>query len=504
MKGTRAPGRNIVPGGQFDQLYALKRRLRQQKKVVLKLPAGFSFNRSGIKDFSPVLSFFDWGLQDVPVEVDFTGCSSANYQALSLLVLYCWYLKQRRCSISFVLDKKKEQSASHMWHMMGAQGVFSVSTDAAINFKGTNVKPLVAIRNFQDAKLGIERTDEFVEKFGIEYQKTLRYVLTELLYNALEHGKSQFQWHGKTFPTPSLLQVSWYDHAEEIAILIGDIGCGVQKHLSQAYPTPASEEEALRLAIQPEISGTFGRQDPYTNRNNAGMGLFLSSNIVRRLHADMHLISGNGVLHISPNDLTSRTIEPFWHGCFALVTVKLDQTYKFAYDQMMAEFRAQARTEVSARQTAEEDNKHYLSVFNYFGKNADDKDAAIRYRDRHLLGAVDAGKVLILDFDGVMTSTHSFLNALLASPIRRMGMNAFKRIKIVRAASDIRETLDYVLDDNTSPEGVDVGKYEPPAALRQMPLPGVSIDNAPPEERATPGELPPNLPSEGEPKSDKD
>jgi len=449
-----------------DQLLFIKRKLRQQKKVTLKLPAGFSFNRGEIRVFDPVLSFFDWSLQDCPVEIDFTGCSSANYQALSLLVLYCWYLKQHKCSITFLLDKKTEQSASRMWHLMGAQGLFAVSTDSSINFKSIAAKPLVAIRNFQDGKLGIGKTDEFVEKFGIEYQKTLRYVLTELIYNTLEHGKSFFNWRGQRFPSPSLLELSWYDKAEEIAILIGDTGIGVQAHLAQAYPKPASEEEALRLAIQPEISGTFGKQDPYSNRNNAGMGLFLSSNIVRRLRADMYLVSGDGVLHVSPNDLTSQTIQHRWNGCFALLIVKLDQTYKFAYDQMMSEFREQARTEVSTRQTAEIDNKHYLSIYNYFGKNADDKQAAINYRNRYLLSEVDSGKTLILDFSNVASSTHSFLNALLASPIRRMGMAAYKKIKIVNAASDIRETIDYVLDDNTSPEGVDKGKYEPPSQSR--------------------------------------
>lgn len=174
----------------------------------------------------------------------------------------------------------------------------------------------------------------------------------------------------------------------------------------------------------------------------------------------MHLVSGNSVLHVSPNDLTSHPLRNPWNGTFVLITMRLEQSYQFALDQMMQELREQARAEVSARTTDEKEQRHYLNVYNYFGKNADDKQAAISYRNRHLLPAIDEGKVLILDFDGVETSTHSFLNALLASPVRRLGMSAYKRIKISRAKTDIRETIDYVMDDNTSPDGADPSKYD--------------------------------------------
>lgn len=55
-----------------------------------------------------------------------------------------------------------------------------------------------------------------------------------------------------------------------------------------------------------------------------------------------------------------------------------------------------------------------------------DKSSAIAYRNRYLIEAVDKNKTILLDFENVESSTHSFLNALLASPIRRMGMKAYK------------------------------------------------------------------------------
>lgn len=436
-----------------NKLYGVKRQMRRARKVTLKVPTEFTFNRSGVKYFDTVLSFLRWDLKDCPVEIDFTDCRSANYQAAALLIPYCWKLKQQGCTISFKLGDGHEQNGSRVWTLMGAPGLFAVATDPKTNFKFNEHKPLFAIRNSDDFRDALTNADAFTSSFGLEYQKTLRYVLSELLYNTIEHGKSDFFWRSKRFPTPSILQFTWYEKINELHFIVADTGIGIRQHLSQAYPGLTTDDEAVRLAIQPEVSGTFGKQDPYTNRNNAGMGLFLSSNIVRRLRADMHILSGNGVVHISPTDITSKNLEVIWPGVFILVTVRLDRGTAFALDALMREFREQARREVNSRTSVEQQNRFYLNIYNYFGAYADDKEAAIRYREKRILPAVDEGKTFVIDFHNVESSTHSFLNALLASAIRRMGMNAYKRIKVVNATPDIRETIDYVLDDNTSEGG---------------------------------------------------
>lgn len=442
-----------------DQMRSIRRKIRQSKKVYLKLPAEFTFNRSGVKYFDAVLSWFRWDLHDVPVEIDFTGCSSANYQALSLLILYCYKLKQQGCTVSFVCDGNQELNGSRVWSMLGAHGLFAVSTDHKINFKSNEYKPLFAIRNSDDFKAALASVDGFTAQYSIEYQKTLRYVLSELLYNVLEHGSSDFFWRNHRYPTPSIMQFTWYEKVNELHFIVADIGAGVKTHLSQSQPGLGSDEEALRLAVQPEVSGTFGKQDPYTSRNNAGMGLYLSSNIVRKLRADMHICSGNGVLHVSPADTTAKTMDASWPGTFVLVTIRLDRANDLTLDAMMSEFREHAKAEVKARTDAVQQERLLINVYNYFGRLADVKSEAIRYRDKYLMPAVESGKNIVLDFSGVESSTHSFLNALLASPIIRMGLLSYKRIRIVNASNEIRETIDYILDDNTG-DGACESKYD--------------------------------------------
>ncbi|WAH61028.1 STAS-like domain-containing protein [Pseudomonas silvicola] len=433
-----------------DQLYGIKRKIKRDSKVTLALPSEFTFNRSEVKHFDHVLSFFDWSLRNIPVEIDFRLCSSANYQALSLLILYCWRLKQQGCTVSFLLDNDAAPNGSRVWRMLGAQGLFAVCTDPKVNFNSNEHKPLFAIRNADDFKAALQSLDDFTLNFGVEYQKTLRYVISELLYNVHEHGVSDFHWRGKRYPTPSLLQFTWYERANELHFIVGDIGVGVKNHISKAYPGISTDEEAIRLAIQPEISGTFTTQDPYAARNNAGMGLFISSNILKKLRGDMHIISGNGAVHISPTDTTAKTLDAAWPGTFVLVTIRLDRGTEFALDAMMSEFRDHAKAEIAARTNAAATQQLYVGMYNYFGKNADLKSEAIRYRDKYIIPALSEGKSLLLDFVDVDASTHSFLNALLATPIRRLGLIAYKKIRIVNATKEIRETIDYILDDNTN------------------------------------------------------
>ncbi len=431
------------------QLGTLKRKMYKEKEVTLVLPARFSFKDHDAYDFNKCLSFFDWSLSNRPIRIDFNTCKSANYQSMSLVVLYCWRLREQGCRITFILDENTQQGSSQMWRLMGAVGLFHVSTDENVQFKGNEYKPLIAIRNSDDFKLAISKSEDYTKDFNVEYLNTLRYVLSELLYNTLEHGISYFKYRGIQRRMPSLIQFTWYQKHNEIHFLVSDIGVGIKEHLSQSYPGIESDEDALRLAIQPNVSGTFGKTDPYQSKNNAGVGLFLSSNIVRKLNADMHIVSGNGVIHISPRDITSKTIDQTWPGTFVLVSVRIEENIKFTLHTMMQEFRKAASRELAKGTKKEDDKSFYLSVYNYFGPYAEDKEAAIKFRDNRIISAIKSKKILIVDFDRVNSAPHSFLSALLATPTKILGMSAYKKIKIINSSPEIRETIDYILDENT-------------------------------------------------------
>jgi hypothetical protein len=53
-----------------------------------------------------------------------------------------------------------------------------------------------------------------------------------------------------------------------------------------------------------------------------------------------------------------------------------------------------------------------------------------------------------LDFRDVTTAPHSFLNALLSIPVRRLGMKAYQWVRIYNAPGSIHEIIDKVIEDN--------------------------------------------------------
>jgi len=71
----------------------------------------------------------------------------------------------------------------------GARGWSHVLYEPAQNFKGHEFKPLIAIRNQTDFGLALTRAEEYTKGFNVEHEKTLRYVVSELLYNTIEHGR---------------------------------------------------------------------------------------------------------------------------------------------------------------------------------------------------------------------------------------------------------------------------------------------------------------------------
>ena len=91
-----------------------------------------------------------------------------------------------------------------------------------------------------------------------------------------------------------------------------------------------------------------------------------------------------------------------------------------------------------------------IEIRNHFGRYAEDKDRAKKIRDEKILPALAEDKSLIIDFEDIVSAPHSLLNAMLATPIERLGLAAYKKIKIINAAPEIRETLDFIFDDNTS------------------------------------------------------
>lgn len=210
-------------GSITEQMKEVKDRIKKENTIFIKIPKKFVFRDHGIYDFDEVLYIFDWNINNKIVNIDLTECVHSNYQTLSLLVLYAWKLKGQGCMVYFNLNSETTQSASQIWRNMGCLGIFPVLGNPRSNFVGHRFKPLFALRNKNDFKKVLDLASDYTKDFDIEFMHTLRYILSELLYNTLEHGENYGGESINNAKIPSIVQFTWYEKSNELRFIIADI-----------------------------------------------------------------------------------------------------------------------------------------------------------------------------------------------------------------------------------------------------------------------------------------
>jgi len=164
------------------------------------------------------------------------------------------------------------------------------------------------------------------------HAEPLRYILSELIRNVLEHSLSK---HG------AIVSAQYYPKTKTIRIGIADTGEGIWKTINQSH-NPQNDLEAIRLALTPGITGTTSKEGG--TEYNAGAGLFFIKSIAT-VNKDFFVIhSGNALykllkrndkrigLHADPfKDRHSKKDDlPGWQGTIVGIDMSLDTTQEFS------------------------------------------------------------------------------------------------------------------------------------------------------------------------------
>jgi hypothetical protein len=395
-----------------------------------------------------VLKHFDWSFGACPVVLDLTSCESANFQAIALLIQYGWWLASKGCDVTFKYGTAAT-GPTKMLMKMGATRWREILTDDGRDFDTRPGGKTFALRRRSDVQNTINYARTAINAYNFGFPDYLSYIVSELLYNATEHGRRDMIIDGGRVLAPAIFQFGYYSALNRLSFIFSDIGPGIKAHLEQSYPEFPNHQEAIVHALRPNVSGTFRRQsEPYASKDNAGLGLTYSSLMLKRLKGDMYIVSHDGVVHVSPEDITSRKLLHSWQGTFVLINFNLAHTPNIALEDLMAQIRMRAEVETSEAAVRAEERIYLVRVFNYFGRYAEDKDAAIKFRDQRLIPAIKQGKKLLLDFAEVETAPHSFLNAMLATPVTMLGLKAYQFVQVRNASGIIHEIIAGVLESN--------------------------------------------------------
>ncbi len=165
-----------------------------------------------------------------------------------------------------------------------------------------------------------------------EQSQTIGYIVSELVRNVIEHANTPFG---------AFLCAQYYKKSNTIRVGIADAGVGIKTAINESYATK-TDLEAIRLALQPGITGTTRREGG--TEQNAGAGLFFIKSIAR-VNRDFFVIySGNTMYKLLRRKQSSKirlkadpfkdrhsTDDklPFWQGTIVGIDINLDQTEEF-------------------------------------------------------------------------------------------------------------------------------------------------------------------------------
>jgi len=138
-------------------------------------------------------------------------------------------------------------------------------------------------------------TNELINVSNLEFQDyedkgAFKYLISELINNAIDHGRSSAVACAQRFP-----------NLDEFEIIVSDNGIGFYESLKYSYRLN-NVEEALKLSIKKEITGS--KKYSYSNAyKNAGMGLYIISEVIKCINGRMFIISEDTIYAIHSDEI---------------------------------------------------------------------------------------------------------------------------------------------------------------------------------------------------------
>lgn len=137
-----------------------------------------------------------------------------------------------------------------MWNRLDGPNYLSILNNSQNNFHYVYNKPLFAIK-YKDHN--ITQMLNTIRDYAMDlptdlirgYENAVRYIISELTYNALEHGFNP--------QIPSLLQFNWYRDKNQLSFILADLG--LHKHLEE-FRKHATETVAKRRNRNPRFLAT--------------------------------------------------------------------------------------------------------------------------------------------------------------------------------------------------------------------------------------------------------
>ena len=191
--------------------------------------------------------------------------------------------------------------------------------------------PITFIRNAEDQSRFIADMVPLLH-LNENDASTIKYIVGELVRNVLEHSWAK---------DGAVVAAQYFKNTNRISLAICDTGIGLWRGLK--IWRPRTDEEAIRLALTPGVSGTTLKEGG--TAENAGAGLFFIKSIAKTTRNNFAIYSGDAtyVLKKTRSDQKTPTLkaDPFedacvretglarFEGTLVAVDISLDATVEF-------------------------------------------------------------------------------------------------------------------------------------------------------------------------------
>jgi len=144
-----------------------------------------------------------------------------------------------------------------------------------------------------------------------EDKNAFKYLLIELINNAIDHGRS-----------PAIACAQKFPAFQEMEIVVSDCGLGFLETIKRKYPDIQTYHSAIKKALE---KGVTGSQIPLygSSIKNIGMGLYVISKIINRIEGNMFIVSGNSFYSLKNDESVNLNIN--WQGSIVALRFNLNK-----------------------------------------------------------------------------------------------------------------------------------------------------------------------------------
>lgn len=280
----------------------------------------------------------------------------------------------------------------------------------------------------------------------LELRKTIRYVLTELLRNVIQHSEDECG----AVAAAQLNDIGPYSSAPAVQVAVADGGIGIPEHLSRMRKGLADPRAALERALWPHVSGAFPEGLTGT-RDNAGLGLFFIAEMAKRARGRLLIASRGAALALEGTDEGEATrikiLPPPGLGFpGTLVTFEVTNDAIIDHDALLNAIRAAASTRTPGR-AVHRWIRYEMPVGTATAIRVrdlrEDTSRATALTEGSLRRAIFERKQVVFDFDGIEISTQSFLHALLYE-VLRLAWATRTPVFVINTDDPVRSGLEFL------------------------------------------------------------